>query len=121
MTDTEQILIEMGKGFAGVHSRISEFKDEFHNHRIVCTKLFEEIHTDEAVRQSAEVSRSEALTNRESLVHKEKITHDGLVERELKKRVDWGKVKTAIAIACGTLLSIASLKIILTNLGSIKW
>ncbi len=110
MTDTEQILVEMGKGFSGVHSRIDALKDDFHGHRIICAKLFEEIHLDEAVRREAEVSRANALCKREDDM-----------DKELKKRIDWGKVKTAIAIACGTLLSIAAVKIILTNLGSFKW
>lgn len=83
----------MNNGFGGVHARIDTFKDEFNNHRLICKDLFAEIKKDEALRKGAENGR----------------------DRELRSRIDWGKVKTGAAIAVAGLLSVAAIKILIMN------
>ncbi len=95
----ESILKTMNEGFSGVHGRIDSFSAEFSNHRLACARLFEEIHVAEAVRKGTEKG----------------------VQSELVKRINWGKVKTAVAIAIATLLSVAAIKIIFTNIGKFTW
>lgn len=89
----ETLLNTMQEGFSGVHSRIDSFKDEFSAHRLVCRDLFAQINRSEACRQGAE---NEAA-------------------RQLKKRIDWAKVKTGVTIAVGGVIAIAAVKILLLN------
>ncbi len=98
-SEYENLADKIDDGFKGVHARIDTFKDEFHNHRLVCVKLFEEIHTDEATRKGAEKE----------------------IDRQLKKNIDWGKVRTAVSIAVASLLTLAAVKIIFTNIGKFTW
>ncbi len=95
----QSIMNAMATGFAGVHSRIDTFKDEFSNHQIVCQKLFGEISSTAKVQQAVEKERAE----------------------EKRRGIDWGKVKTALTIAVGSLLTIAAVKIIFTNIGKVPW
>ncbi len=95
----ETMSTKIDNGFHGVHARIDTFKDDFNNHRIICADLFSQIRIDEATRKGEEKG----------------------IAKSLKDRIDWGKVKTALTIAVGSLLSIAAVKIIFTNIGKFTW
>ena len=94
-----EVLTAVNVGFAGVHTRIDTFKDQFHDHQLACGKLFEEIHKDEAARMGAE---------------KEKA-------RSLQSRINWSQVRTVVTAAVLTLIAIAAVKIIFTNMGKFAW
>lgn len=98
-SEFEALMNTMNLGFAGVHARIDSFKDEFNGHRLACATLFSQIKIDEAIRKGEEKG----------------------IAKSLKDRIDWGKVKTGLALAAGTLVSIAALKILFTNIGKFAW
>ncbi len=98
-TEFETISAKLDEGFHGVHVRIDKFKDEFNNHRLICADLFSQIRVDEATRKGEEKG----------------------IAKSLKYRIDWGKVKTALIIAIFSLLSVAAVKIIFTNIGKFTW
>lgn len=92
----QAIMNAMSAGFAGVHNRIDTFKDEFNAHRIACGNLFAQIYIDEATRKGEEKG----------------------VALSLKDRIDWGKVKTGVMLAMLTLISVAAVKILFTNISN---
>ena len=90
----QSLMNAMNAGFAGVHSRIDAFKDEFSNHRLVCQKLFSEINSDSKARNAVESERVE----------------------ERRRKIDWAKVKTGGLIIVYGAVGLAALKILLLNL-----
>lgn len=98
--DEYQTLMQvMTEGFAGVHNRLDTFKDEYSAHRIICTGLFAELNKDEARR----------------------IGKENGIASELRKQIDWSKVKTGATIAVFGLLAVAAIKILFANLGNWVW
>lgn len=98
-SEYENLLSAITTGFAGVHARIDAFKDEFNGHKTICAKLFADIDKDTAVRKAGELEK----------------------EQERKRGIDWGRVKTATTIAVSSLLTLAALKILFTNIGKFTW
>ncbi len=95
----QNLINTMNSGFAGIHARIDTFKDEFNSHRLACQTLFAQIGYDEAIRKGEEKG----------------------IASSLKNRINWGTVKTGISLAIGTLLTIAAVKILVTNFDKVKW
>ena len=52
MTDVEQILMEMQKGFGSVHSRINDLAQEAHERQLGCFKRFGAIDQAMAVKEA---------------------------------------------------------------------
>lgn len=98
-SEYDSLANKIDTGFAGIHARIDTFKDEFNSHRLVCKDLFANIMSDEASRKGGEKEKALAL----------------------KTQINWGMVKTAVMVAAASLVTIAAIKIIFTNIGKITW
>ncbi len=98
-SEYENLATKIDNGFSGVHARIDTFKDEFNSHRLVCKDLFAEIRSDESLRKGVDCEKAS----------------------NLKSQINWGMVKTAVMVAAMSLVTVAAIKIIFTNIGKFTW
>ena len=60
MTDTEQILIEMGKGFGAVHERLNDIVGETAARQLRCANRFAEIENAAGIRTAVNGEKDKA-------------------------------------------------------------
>ena len=105
--EPEEIVLKiterMDEGFGKMHGKIDDLRCDFNSHKPTCEGRFVALETTLKVWEIRDQTKESVLSG------------------EKKGRIDMGRVKTGVAIAVASLLSLAAVKILFTNLDKIRW
>jgi len=105
--EPEEIVLKiterMDEGFGEIRGKIDALQCEFNGHKPTCEGRFVALETTFKVWETRDQTKASVLSD------------------EKRGRIDLGKVKTGAAIAVASLLSLAAVKILFTNLDKIRW